>query len=194
MGKIQVAVDLFLSTDPVQAEKLAKELCQMNTQRQAIEQEIYRQAISMLPTDQTPKAIVLAEESWHQGVVGIVASRIAEEFCCPTVLICLDGGAWQGQLPQLRRLQPVRLPDGVGSAAGKLRRPRIGGRLHHSKGKYPEIPAGTLPSGGRLLPGRHPADHLAGRLRRGAGIADHPEYRCPCRSWNPAATAAPSRC
>ena len=91
MGKIQVAVDLFLSTDPVQAEKLAKELCQMNTQRQAIEQEIYRQAISMLPTDQTPKAIVLAEESWHQGVVGIVASRIAEEFCCPTVLICLDG-------------------------------------------------------------------------------------------------------
>ena len=91
MGKIQVAVDLFLSTDPVQAEKLAKELCQMNAQRQAIEQEIYRQAISMLPTDQTPKAIVLAEESWHQGVVGIVASRIAEEFCCPTVLICLDG-------------------------------------------------------------------------------------------------------
>ena len=34
---------------------------------------------------------MLAEESWHQGVVGIVASRIAEEFCCPTFLVCLDG-------------------------------------------------------------------------------------------------------
>ena len=36
-------------------------------------------------------AIVLADETWHQGVVGIVASRIAEEFCCPAFLICLDG-------------------------------------------------------------------------------------------------------
>ena len=45
----------------------------------------------MLPQEQQPAAIVLAEESWHQGVVGIVSSRIAEEFCCPTFLICLDG-------------------------------------------------------------------------------------------------------
>jgi len=36
-------------------------------------------------------AIVLADETWHQGVVGIVASRIAEEYACPTFLICLDG-------------------------------------------------------------------------------------------------------
>ena len=45
----------------------------------------------MLPIGKQPEAIVLAEESWHQGVVGIVASRIAEEYCCPTFLICLDG-------------------------------------------------------------------------------------------------------
>jgi len=45
----------------------------------------------MLPKDRVPDAIVLADESWHQGVVGIVASRIAEEYCCPTFLICLDG-------------------------------------------------------------------------------------------------------
>ena len=45
----------------------------------------------MLPEGQLPDAIVLADEFWHQGVVGIVASRIAEEFCCPTFLICLDG-------------------------------------------------------------------------------------------------------
>ena len=45
----------------------------------------------MLPEGHHPPAIVLAEETWHQGVVGIVASRIAEEFCCPTFLVCLDG-------------------------------------------------------------------------------------------------------
>ena len=45
----------------------------------------------MLPQGNTPEAIVLADDRWHQGVVGIVASRIAEEYCCPTFLICLDG-------------------------------------------------------------------------------------------------------
>ena len=45
----------------------------------------------MLPPGQPPQTIVLADESWHQGVVGIVASRMAEEYCCPTFLICLDG-------------------------------------------------------------------------------------------------------
>ena len=91
MGKIDLAVDLFLTDDPVRGTQLAKALCDLNRQRQAVESEIYDQAISMLPQGQTPEAIVLAEETWHQGVVGIVASRIAEEYCCPTFLICLDG-------------------------------------------------------------------------------------------------------
>ncbi|MBR5125911.1 MAG: single-stranded-DNA-specific exonuclease RecJ [Oscillospiraceae bacterium] len=91
MGKIELAVELFLTPDPLRAVTVAKELCELNRQRQAVESEIYRQAISMLPAGQPPEAIVLADESWHQGVVGIVASRIAEEFSCPAFLICLDG-------------------------------------------------------------------------------------------------------
>ena len=91
MGKIELAVELFLTQDPDRGEYLARALCDLNKQRQAVEQEIYRQAVEMLPEGQIPEAIVLAEESWHQGVVGIVASRIAEEYCCPTFLICLDG-------------------------------------------------------------------------------------------------------
>ena len=91
MGKIECAVELFLTEDLQRADTLAAQLCEMNRQRQSVESEIYRQAIRMLPQDQQPAAIVLAEESWHQGVVGIVSSRIAEEFCCPTFLICLDG-------------------------------------------------------------------------------------------------------
>lgn len=91
MGQIDLAVELFLTKDPVRAEEVAKQLCSLNRQRQAVESEIYQQAISMLPTGQPPEAIVLADESWHQGVVGIVASRIAEEYACPAFLICLDG-------------------------------------------------------------------------------------------------------
>ena len=91
MGQIELAVELFLTDSPTRATELARALCDLNRQRQAVESEIYDQAISMLPTGQPPEAIVLADETWHQGVVGIVASRIAEEFCCPTFLICLDG-------------------------------------------------------------------------------------------------------
>ena len=93
MGQIDLAVELFLTADYDKAEALAKALCELNKQRQAVESEIYSQAIEMLPQGQLPDAIVLADEGWHQGVVGIVASRIAEEYCCPTFMICLDGEA-----------------------------------------------------------------------------------------------------
>ena len=91
MGKIELAVELFLTNDPVRAAEVARQLCDLNRQRQSVESEIYDQAVAMLPVGQPPEAIVLADESWHQGVVGIVASRIAEEFACPAFLICLDG-------------------------------------------------------------------------------------------------------
>ena len=91
MGNIELAIELFLTDDPARAKEVAKALCELNRQRQAVESEIYQTAVSMLPSGQTPDAIVLAEETWHQGVVGIVASRIAEEYACPTFLICLDG-------------------------------------------------------------------------------------------------------
>ena len=91
MGQIDLAVELFLTDDEEQAKTVARQLCELNRQRQAVESEIYSQAISMLPQGKAPDAIVLADESWHQGVVGIVASRIAEEYSCPTFLICLDG-------------------------------------------------------------------------------------------------------
>ncbi len=91
MGQIGLAVQLLLTEDPVQGEELAKALCELNRQRQGVESEIYQQAIDMIPKGKLPEAIVLADETWHQGVVGIVASRIAEEYCCPTFLVCLDG-------------------------------------------------------------------------------------------------------
>ena len=91
MGEIELALQLFLTRDPEVGRQMAQALCDLNKQRQEVEAEIYAQAVEMLPEGQLPDAIVLADESWHQGVVGIVASRICEEYSCLTFLICLDG-------------------------------------------------------------------------------------------------------
>lgn len=91
MGVVNVATELFLTKDANRASVLAAQLCRLNRKRQDIEADIYTEAVAMLPPDRDPAAIVLASESWHQGVVGIVASRLAEEFSCPAILICLDG-------------------------------------------------------------------------------------------------------
>ena len=92
MEHAELAVQLFLSKDPAEAERLAQTLCRLNRERQTTEAEIYREASEKLKkTHCADRAIVLAGENWHQGVIGIVASRLCEEYCRPTFLICLNG-------------------------------------------------------------------------------------------------------
>ncbi len=91
MGNVYLATSLFMTQDKAEADRLALALCNLNRDRQGVEAEIYRQAVAMLRGEPKPSAIVLGSESWHQGVVGIVASRLSEEYGCPTFLICLDG-------------------------------------------------------------------------------------------------------
>ena len=91
MGQVDQALALFLTKDPGEAQVLAANLCKLNRDRQRVEAAIYQQASEQLGPEAQPKAIVLAGETWHQGVVGIVASRLSEEYNCPTFLICMDG-------------------------------------------------------------------------------------------------------
>ena len=91
MGQVELALSLFLTRDPVQAGELAASLCRLNRERQKVEAGIYQQAVAMLGPEAHPHASVLAGETWHQGVVGIVASRLSEEYNCPAFLICMDG-------------------------------------------------------------------------------------------------------
>ena len=98
MGEADRAAELMLCEDPAQARELARELCQLNRQRQAVEQEIYAQAIAMI--EQMPPeekhALVLADHEWHQGVVGIVASRLSEKYACPSFMIHISGHTGKG--------------------------------------------------------------------------------------------------
>ena len=98
MGAADMAADLLLCQDAAQAEELAKSLCALNRERQSVEQTIYSQAEAMieeLPEDQR-RALVLASETWHQGVVGIVASRLSEKYSRPSFMIHLNGSVGKG--------------------------------------------------------------------------------------------------
>ena len=98
MEQAMVALDLLLTRDDERGEALAHTLCRLNRERQAIELNIYEQCVELLearPQLASP-AIVLAGEGWHQGVVGIVASRLTEKYSCPAFMICLEHGQGKG--------------------------------------------------------------------------------------------------
>ena len=98
MGEAELAADLLLTNDPARAECLARELCGLNRERQAVEQEIFAQAVEQIAClpDGERSALVLSSEVWHQGVVGIVASRLSEKYSCPSFMIHLQNGMGKG--------------------------------------------------------------------------------------------------
>ena len=98
MGRAELAAELLLTDDPVRAEKLARELCELNRERQSVEQDIFRRAIEQMEhlPESERSALVLSSEDWHQGVVGIVASRLSEKFSCPSFMIHLSDGSGKG--------------------------------------------------------------------------------------------------
>ena len=98
MGRAELAAELLLTDDPARAEKLARELCELNRERQSVEQDIFRRAIEQMEDlpESERSALVLSSEDWHQGVVGIVASRLSEKFSCPSFMIHLSGGSGKG--------------------------------------------------------------------------------------------------
>ncbi len=99
LGHARHAVELLLTRSPERARELAGYLHEVNRQRQSLEGSIYREAMAMLtenPEFESARAIVLGRESWHPGVVGIVAARIAQKFYRPTILITLSRPVAQG--------------------------------------------------------------------------------------------------
>jgi len=103
MGQVEKAVDLFLAESGDEAERLAKTLDELNRDRQAIEKEIFRTAKQRVE-ESSDKLIVLADEAWHPGVIGIGASRLVEEFSKPAILISLERGVGKGSCRSLQGL------------------------------------------------------------------------------------------
>jgi len=96
LGQTGIALDLLLCRDPERAAALSGELCELNRQRQAIETEIWHDALRLLDGQTPDTPIVLAGENWHQGVIGIAASRLAEQYAVPAVMISFNGESGKG--------------------------------------------------------------------------------------------------
>lgn len=93
IGSALKSVELMLEKDEEKARVLAEELDSENELRKQTEQNIYNEALAMIASDPNfdkKKVIVLAKEDWHQGVIGIVASKLLEDFYKPCILISLD--------------------------------------------------------------------------------------------------------
>lgn len=97
-----IAVDLFLCEDPARAKVMAEELCEINKERQIEENKIIEQAFAKINAEhdfEHDPVIVLADESWHHGIIGIVASKITEKYSRPCILISFDDvGDGSGEL------------------------------------------------------------------------------------------------
>ncbi|MGD8562622.1 MAG: single-stranded-DNA-specific exonuclease RecJ, partial [Desulfarculaceae bacterium] len=89
------ALELLLATDTSQAQALAQTLDQLNQERKQVEAQVFSQALEQLEADpesaQAP-FLILAQEGWHKGVLGIVASRLLEHSSRPVMLFTLENG------------------------------------------------------------------------------------------------------
>lgn len=121
VGSALRGVELLLAIDESAANPIARELEELNAHRQELDRQALDQARDMaraLDMEQT-YGIVLAAEGWHPGVIGIVASRIVEEFGRPTILIALEGDEGKGSG---RSITPFDLHSGISECRDLLLR------------------------------------------------------------------------
>ncbi|QNO15745.1 single-stranded-DNA-specific exonuclease RecJ [Alkalicella caledoniensis] len=93
------AIELMLSTDKDKALELSTYLNEQNRERQEVEQKILEQCIEMVDEMNlsTSKVLVLANENWHHGVIGIVASRLVEKYYRPVIMLSINDDQDQAQ-------------------------------------------------------------------------------------------------
>lgn len=91
------AVELLLEENEQSAQRIANELCEINKIRQATEHEIYCQAQEQIASENNiDDFFVLSSKGWHQGVIGVVASKISEKYAKPCIMFSVSGGIAKG--------------------------------------------------------------------------------------------------
>lgn len=123
MGHARDAVEMLTVAPPARAMEIARDLSKLNEQRRRTERAIFKQACEAAEqagmTRDDHRAIVLAHEDWHAGVVGIVCSRLVERYQRPTILLQRNGTECHGSG---RSIDGYNLHDGLAACAGCLSR------------------------------------------------------------------------
>jgi single-stranded-DNA-specific exonuclease len=149
--RADAGLELILSDDPVRAQAIASELDRANYERRHTETRILFEAERQVTELGELPAYVLAGEEWHPGVIGIVASRLAERHHRPFVLIALDGDAGRGSGRSIERFD---LLGALQACAGSLRRyggHRAAAGLELERTRVPELRAAFAAHAGRVL-------------------------------------------
>jgi len=143
LGHAIRGVELLLTENEHEANTIARELEELNQRRQDIDRATLEQArekVLAMDLDEM-FSIVLADDNWHPGVIGIVASRLVEEFGRPTVLIALSGDQGKGSG---RSIPKFDLHDALGRAREYLLRfggHRVAAGVTIARDKVPEFAA-----------------------------------------------------
>lgn len=123
LGRPEAALELLLTQEKQPARSLAAQLEDLNRDRQEVEQRILREAVETIESwpeaHRRRRAYVVAGAGWHEGVIGIVASRLVERYNRPVVLIAGTEGDWKGSG---RSIPGFDLHDGLRQCAGHLER------------------------------------------------------------------------
>jgi single-stranded-DNA-specific exonuclease len=123
LGHPRAALELLLTDDSDEARRLADRLEELNRDRQLVEDTILRAAIAQVEewpdAKKRRRAYVVWGEDWHEGVIGIVASRLVERYHRPVVLIAGGEGLWKGSG---RSIPSFDLHSALGACATHLER------------------------------------------------------------------------
>lgn len=119
LAHADTALRLLITESPDEARLLAKKLNSENISRQGVEARILTEALELADGGGVDRALVLASDNWHAGVVGIVAGRLAERFAKPVALIALEGDMGKGSV---RGVKGCNVVEGLKSAAHLLER------------------------------------------------------------------------
>jgi len=107
-----LALRLLATDDPRRGSRLARVLDRLNTRRQAIEKEIIEEIqgrIEARPDIIDPKVLVMAGQKWHEGVLGIVAARLARDYCRPVILLSRNGPLARGSARSIPGIDLYRI-------------------------------------------------------------------------------------
>ena len=105
LGGASIAARMFLTDDPAEASELAERLCELNHQRQEEENGIYEQVMDRIrekPELTRGRTMTLWGDNWHNGVIGIVSSRLSDRYGIPCVLISMNGDDGKGSGRSIR--------------------------------------------------------------------------------------------
>ncbi|HEU0252780.1 MAG TPA: single-stranded-DNA-specific exonuclease RecJ [Pyrinomonadaceae bacterium] len=125
MDAARAVVELFDTRDSVEARRLANHLDARNEERKTVQQQIIDLAVAELKDPKDSYVTVIAGDGWHRGVIGIAASKIAERFNRPCVVLSVDGGVAHGSG---RSIEAYHLLNGLTACSDLFE--KFGGHSH----------------------------------------------------------------